>query len=519
MFPPGLPQYTLGFQVLQWASSMLLQPNDSVSKSKGDTWEFMPDQALFILWFYAVDENGRFLYNRAYRERAKGTGKSPMVAAIACAEFLGPVVFDHFDPDVPGGCVGRQNNNALVWFSAISEDGSKHTYQYACEMLSGRADAVYPLEIGLTKIVLRGHSGKRYMKIITASPKSVEGHPPTFVVKEETQNWLPGDHGDELNRAVNFGLAKTGGRSIEVTNAPRPGAGSIAEATHKAYQNILSGRDKTTKLLFDTYFIKVEDIYDREQAWAALEVMYKNAPWIDVERIWDEILDPASREVDSRRFFFNEMVEPRAQWLKEDEWESCRRDLRLKKTDLISIGFRFKKACCAIVATRLEDTAQFVLKVWEKPPDAGRDWEVPFEKVDDKLRSILEKYNVYNVVASPENFQELLGRLSADYDGSVIVEELWISRNRQKMVDSVEMFETAVRAQRLVHEGDPDLTRHVMNCFTEEIPQGFTIRPEGEHSKNYIVAAEAAVLSMRAAAEAIEDGALRAGPSRYAWSF
>lgn len=75
MLPDGLPERTLGWDVLQWASDWLVNP-DSRGGTKGEQWVFKPDQARFILWFYAVDEEGNWLYRRAYRERAKGTGKA-----------------------------------------------------------------------------------------------------------------------------------------------------------------------------------------------------------------------------------------------------------------------------------------------------------------------------------------------------------------------------------------------------------------------------------------------------------
>src|SRR5688572_20779727 len=116
---------TLGFDILDWCSTWLVNP-DSYGGVKGDQWVFQDDQAHFILAFYSVDDRGDWLYRRAYRERAKGTGKSPMVAAIACAEFLGPAEFSHFDPET-GQAVGRPRNDAMIWLAAISLDGSDHT--------------------------------------------------------------------------------------------------------------------------------------------------------------------------------------------------------------------------------------------------------------------------------------------------------------------------------------------------------------------------------------------------------
>lgn len=65
---------TLGWEILNWCSDWLVNPDGD---QKGERWIFQPDQAHFILAFYAVDSNGEWIYRRAYRERAKGTGKVP----------------------------------------------------------------------------------------------------------------------------------------------------------------------------------------------------------------------------------------------------------------------------------------------------------------------------------------------------------------------------------------------------------------------------------------------------------
>lgn len=511
--PEYIPQLTLGWEVLAWATGNLVIPD---GERQGEPWVFMPDQALFVLRWYAVDKRGKWLYRRAYRERSKGSGKSPMVAAIACAELLGPVLFSHFDSR--GNPIGKPHPNPLVQIAAGAESQTDQTMILIADMLGhGPAAANYDLDIGLSRILVPGQ--RRRIEKVTANFRSREGARPTFVIMEETAGWTPTEKGPEFAGVLRRNLAKVGGRSIEVTNAPIPGEGTVAEETHSFWKMIKSGQAKDEGLLFDSESVHVDDLSDRDEVLPALQKMYRNAPWVDLERLFAEIQDPATRDVDARRFYFNEMVDPTALWISAGVWKSAERQTKLKKTDLISLGFRIRKSCAAIVAVRLKDQAIFVLEKWERPGNAGRDWEVPYAKIDEKMRRILDRYNAYNVVASPENFQDIIGRWSIDYEGDVEVEELWVSRNRQKWADSIEAFETAVSNQRLVHDGNTDLERHVMNCFVDEVTQGRIIRMETTHSNRYIVLAEAAVLAARASMEAIEDGALKEGPSNVFYSF
>lgn len=507
---------TLGFGVLEWCSRWLVNP-DGVDE--GAQWVFQPDQAHFILAFYELDETGEWIYRRAYRERAKGTGKSPMVAAIACAEFLGPTVFDYFDDD--GMPVGKRNPSPNIWLAATSLDGSDHTYKYATGMLTGKAEEFYRLDIGLGYTKVIGKPAWR-LKQITASPKSIRGPRPTFVVQEETQDWVPAEGGRKLNEAIQLGLSKTNGRSIEVTNAPEPGAESIAEDTHKYQKMIDEGEVEDSGLLFDTYVIKVKDIYDKDQAIPALEHMYRNAPWQNLKRLWRDINDPQLTEVTARRFYFNEIVDPQEMWLTSEEWDKCKNTrMQLNKRDKISLGFRVRKGCGAVVATRLKDSAVFLMKMWERPddPSTPRDWEVPFAEIDKFVRKIIETYNVVYVMSSPNMFRDVIGRWVMDYQDPVVFDSIWLDKNKTKHSEAVDAFESAVRDQRIKHTGDPELTKHVMRTFVTEVPQGRLIRMETIHSKRYIVAAEAALLSFQGSLEAIEDGLLEDAPDNYLFSF
>lgn len=63
-----LPKHTLGWAVLAWTAQWL-QHED------GRPWRFTSEQARFILWWYAVDERGRFVYRDGVLQRLKGWGK------------------------------------------------------------------------------------------------------------------------------------------------------------------------------------------------------------------------------------------------------------------------------------------------------------------------------------------------------------------------------------------------------------------------------------------------------------
>lgn len=115
--PPGLPEFTLGYTALGWMETNLRVPS---GKYAGEPFRASLDQALFLLWWYALDSNGDWLYRRGVRRLAKGSGKSPFAAALALFELVGECRFDRFDNSAPGGVIGKPVSLPVVQLAAVS---------------------------------------------------------------------------------------------------------------------------------------------------------------------------------------------------------------------------------------------------------------------------------------------------------------------------------------------------------------------------------------------------------------
>lgn len=102
---------TLGWGAIRWAESLLVQPNGPRARKP---FRFTRDQMRFVLWWYALDAEGQWLFNHAARRLAKGSGKSPFAAVLALIEFCAPVRLDRKDSRLPGGCGGRPVDMPLV---------------------------------------------------------------------------------------------------------------------------------------------------------------------------------------------------------------------------------------------------------------------------------------------------------------------------------------------------------------------------------------------------------------------
>ena len=517
MIPNGLPKLTLGWQILDWGSAFLAQPDGA---DKGDTWSYTREQAKFILWYYALDEKGKFLYRRALLARPKGWGKSPLLAAIASTELLGPVQFDGFDAD--GNPVGRPSYSPLIQLAAVSEAQTDNTMSLVIEMLAeGYAVDYYNLDIGKSRILVPG--GK--LEPVTAQAKSREGQRPTFAVLDETHLWIPSNGGDKLAATIRRNLGKINGRSVETTNAYLPGEESVAEDSQAYWESIMRGEVDNPGLMYDFRQAPANTPYERgEDRRKGLIQVYgdaakENGGWVDLDRIEQEMDDPATKEADGRRFYFNQITQGSLQWIDPVKWQACF-DPHVRPLDVrdpITLGFDggLRDDSTALIACRIEDGAIFPIHVWEKP-DGSKDWEVDFVSVDLFVRDTLENFNVIRMNCDPAYWQDIVGRWAMDFEG--IVWEWWTNR-KKAMAESKKRLHTAVMLGQMKHNNDPILTRHVLNAHIEETPWGDLLRKDIRGGSRKIDAAVASVLAFEARGEAIEDGFLAKKKKNTVYSF
>lgn len=83
--PPGLPELTLGPGVVVWAGKYLRHANGIRA---GELFRFTNSQFRFLMWFYAVTDEGRWMFDHAARRWPKGSGKARSQPSTHCASSL-----------------------------------------------------------------------------------------------------------------------------------------------------------------------------------------------------------------------------------------------------------------------------------------------------------------------------------------------------------------------------------------------------------------------------------------------
>ncbi|MGZ0151884.1 hypothetical protein ACXJJ3_32830 [Kribbella sp. WER1] len=382
----------------------------------------------FILWWYAVDEQGRFLFPSGVLRRPKGWGKSPFLAALAIIELIGPCRFGGWNED--GTPYAIPHPMPWVQLAAVSETQTKNTMSMVLAMLAeSPAVEEYQLDLGLTRIFVGPGGIYGRLEPVTAASRTLEGGRPTFVVMDETHHWVEGNGGHKLAEVIrrNLGKSRDGsGRSIEATNAHRPGEDSVAERSWQACLYILDGKTKKANLLYDATEAPADaDAYaaDEPKLRAALLQAYGDATWVDHDRLVAEIYDPRTPFSEACRFYLNLIVDAPDSWVTAHAVDECHDlDGVLEDGTMVALGFDGSKTedSTVLVAIRIEDGHVFELGSWEKPRNV-KDWEVPREIVDGSVENAFGKYDVVAFFADVKEWESYVDMWADRYRSELIV--------------------------------------------------------------------------------------------------
>lgn len=512
--PLGVPQQwgipTLGPDVLAWSEYYLVQPDGEFA---GEQWVWRDSQARFICWWYAIDFEGEYIFRRAQIVLPKGAGKSPLAAALGCCALLGPSVFDRFEDGI---AVGKRNPSPSVQLAAVSQDQTDNTMSLVLAMVkSTELEAERPdINAGTTRIRVR--NGK--LVPVTASAPSREGGRTTDAIFDETHLWVDSNGGTNLAKTIRRNLGKMNGRSIETTNCWSPGRNSIAEKTSELADAVREGRSDETGVLRWHPREVVEDLSDEPAVRAALGRLYADSPWINIDRLVNEIFDLSTSPAEARRFYLNEVSTSDDAWISQPEWVGCfNAEAVVGDGDTITVGFdgsrrraRGVTDATALIGCRVEDGYLFEIAVWEQP-EGAHDWPIPVAEVDAAVRDTFRRYNVVGFFADPAKWESQISTWEAAYSSRLTVKasrdapmHWWMTGGRATAtVRALDQFLTAVLEKQLSHDGSFALTRHILNAQRRVSTAGIQIAKEHPDSSRKIDAAVAAVLAWTARIEAI----------------
>jgi hypothetical protein len=444
---------------------------------------------------------GRRRFRRCALSLRKGSAKTELAALIAAVELhpLGPVRCDGFDAN--GQPVGVGVIDPYIPMVAYTEEQSDELAYGALKAILEYSQVVDDFDIGIERIMRIGGDGKAVS--LAGSPDSRDGARTTFQVCDETHRWntprLKATHRTMLANLPKRQRADP--RSLEVTTAPSPGEGSVAEDTMDYARQISEGALQDAKLFFfHRQASENLDISTPEGLRAA--VIEASGPgiakWSDIDGICDQFNDPKADRAYLRRVWLNQLVQGTDRAFDIETWKTLE---------------------VALVATHLATNTQWLLGLWERPQNVDV-WEAPEDEINSAVEAAFDLYNVWRMYCDPPYWETAVATWAGKYGDQRVV--AWWTNRWKQISYSVRAFDTSIKAKEIHHDGDPRYTRHVGNAVKNVLhlvdDQGnrlWVIYKERPDSPFKIDAAMAGILSWQARCDALAAGVDFSGKSVY----
>jgi hypothetical protein len=410
LLPPSL-----GFDAIRWCAGITTAGMPGVERSRllhhltGRQWQFTPSQKRFLILWYAVDSDGRWLYRSFVKRGAKGTGKDPLCSAMGLVEARGPVVLDDWKGDRP---VGRPQRMGLVQIGANSEAQAKDVLRVMNGMIGPGMYLEGHVDTGITRTMF----STALIELLTNSEKSSEGDPATAILLNESHHMTLSSGGQALAAVARRNVAKSPGgyaRAGEFTNAHLPGEESVAEQSFEAWQQQVAGQTRRADILYDSReappHLRLHVETELEEGIAAA---YADSPWTDQQRMRDEAQDPRTSVADSVRFYFNALPTNETAWIDPRKFDKLAHpEFVVVDGEPIAMFLDCSKSqdATALSACRISDGHVLTIDCWQRPHgDRGRGWLAPKEDVDAEVRAAFEQFDVqwFGVDPSPARDEE-----------------------------------------------------------------------------------------------------------------
>lgn len=517
---PGLerePWPTLGPQVCDFIESYLVfGPGDL----RGEPARLDAEKRALIARMYEVYPQGHELAGRRRFRRCalslrKGSAKTELLAWVAACELhpSGPVRCDGFDAD--GRPVGVGVTDPYIPMVAYTVEQSDELAYYALRVILEHSPLADDFDIGLERIMRVGGDGKAVS--LASSPDARDGARTTFQGLDETHRFtlprLKAAHRTMMANLPKRYLADAW--SLEITTAPAPGEGSVAEDTMDYARQVADGKISDSRLFF--FHRQASDEHDlntvegiRE---AVIEASGPVAEWSDIDGIVEQWQDPTADRTYLERVWLNRLVRASERAFDTERWrELAVEQVVVEDGDTITLGFdgaRYHDAT-ALVATHVETGYQWLVGLWEHPYGI-ENWEVPEEDVNAAVEAAFERWDVWRMYADPPYWETHVAKWAGEYGDKRVMN--WYTNRYKPMAYAVRGFANAIAAGEVSHNGDVHLARHlgnavrrVLNLRDDEGRPMWVIYKERPDSPHKIDAAMAAILSWEARCDALAAG-------------
>lgn len=506
------PKHTLANAVIGWAEGYqdargvwldpphILQPDGPEAKTP---WRFTAEQVRFLMYWYEIDDNGRFVYRNGVFRRMKGAGKNPFSAAIMIVEFVGPCRFGGWLAS--GEPLVVPQDSSWVQAAAVSKDQTRNTMTLLPAMLAPLTIQEHGVELG--KELIYAHNASCRIEAVTSSPRALEGGRPTHINRDETHHWIHSNGGHAMAEVIDRNTAKSrdgAARVMDTTNAHDPGEDSVAQRAYDAYVAMIKKESRVTGILYDSIEAPAEVQMDNPDSLReGLICARGDSVWLDVDRLIGDIMDPRTPPSMSRRYYLNQIQAAEDAWVAPHEWDvNGDPALLLLDGDEVTLGLDGSKTDdhTVLAACRVSDGAVFPLGMWEPENFPGK--EIPRVEVDRKVADAMKRYLVDAFFSDVKEFESYVDKWEAEYGDDMLAKSTahhsiaFDMRGRlRESTQASEAFHDAIMERVMPHPQDRRFSQYIYNARRRPNQYGVTFGKESRESPHKVDGLAAAMLA------------------------
>lgn len=478
-----------GSQVCGFFETRCRITKQSLGGRSGDLIRLRPWQVNLASMVYARRPDGRYRHRRALLGLPRKNGKSALGSGLALYGLLG------------------SGDGAEVYSCAADKDQARIVFGVAKRMVE--LDPEMSEHIKVYRDVLEvPQTGSTY-KVLSAEAFTKEGLNPSLVLFDE----LHAQPNDELYDVMSnaFG-ARIDPLLIMITTAgvklDSNGNESICYRLWQYGCDIAAGAVEDPSFFMAWWGAKESDNPALPSTWEAANPGYGDL--LDAEDFEANFKQSLAKGTinDFKTKRLNMWVDSSRAWLPDGAWDKCATlgdepEIPARGVVLGFDGSRNGDNTALVACTIERDPKLWVLGLWERPQ--GDDfWRVPRAEVKDAIRAAFRKYKVAELAYDSYLWQDAMEELGEEFPERLVE----FPQTSQRMAPATQRFYELVQNQKIRHNGDPRLSRHLSNAQIKTDERGARLVKDARNSPRKIDLAVASVMAVDRAAFYLDNDSL-----------
>lgn len=472
-----------GDEVVEFIESFVTLTKDSVAGAVGHPIKLQDWQKELLRQSFILDENGLFKHRTIYWGMGRKNGKSSLATGIGLWSLF------------------MHDQGGETYSCAATKDQARITFNDARKLIEANPDLSSMTKVYRDAIELPATGS--VWRVLASESFGAEGLNASCVIFDEIHALPDRKMWDVMqlsmaSRQQPLMIATT----TAGTKSDQTGQDSTAFGLYNHLKRVATGENPDPTFFGAWWEAPQEADHRSEEAWIAGNPGYGilNSP--------DDFKSMVARtpEAEFRTKRCNQWVSSQVSWLPTGSWDTCIGETSLEGKDyVLGLDGSFSGDATVVTYATIEDIPQVgIVGAWEKDSNIHDDtWRVDVLEVEETIRQFVAKNpNVKEIACDPYRWTRTMQVLMEE--GYPIVE--YPSTNARRMVPACAKFYDAVVDQKMIHDGNPLLARHLSNAVIKIDQLGPRIVKENRASQRRIDAAVAAVLAFdRATASRIEE--------------